>query len=122
MKKNYYQILGLEAFASIEDIKKAYRELAKKFHPDKNPGDKHAEEKFKEISSAYEILSDAQKRSAYDLSIHEEQNRIEQERIRMEHSLKKNSTNNGIAVTLGVAFLFLIVGLLISNEGGSKTV
>ena len=121
MKKYYYKILGLEAFASIEDIKKAYRELAKKFHPDKNPGDKDAEEKFKEISSAYEILSDTQKRSAYDLSIQEEQNRIEQERIRMERSLKKNSTNNGIAVALGVTLLFLVVGLLISNEGGSKT-
>jgi molecular chaperone DnaJ len=65
-KRDYYEILGLDRNAEIEEIKKAYRNLALKFHPDKNPGDKTAEEKFKEIGEAYEVLCDPQKRAAYD--------------------------------------------------------
>ena len=65
-KRDYYEILIVERMASSEEIKKSYRKLAVKFHPDKNPGDKTAEEKFKELSEAYEILSDPQKRAAYD--------------------------------------------------------
>jgi len=63
---NYYNILGINKTASAEEIKKAYRKLAIKYHPDKNPGNKEAEEKFKEISEAYEILSDDNKRKEYD--------------------------------------------------------
>lgn len=65
-KKDYYEVLGVEKNASDADLKKAYRNLAKKYHPDVNPGDKSAEAKFKEVNEAYEILSDSQKRSRYD--------------------------------------------------------
>jgi molecular chaperone DnaJ len=65
-KRDYYEVLDVQRGASDEEIKKAYRKLAVKFHPDKNPGDKTAEEKFKELSEAYEVLNDEQKRAAYD--------------------------------------------------------
>jgi molecular chaperone DnaJ len=65
-KRDYYEVLSVSRTAEAEEIKKAYRKLAVKFHPDKNPGDKTAEEKFKELSEAYEVLNDPQKRSAYD--------------------------------------------------------
>ena len=65
-KRDYYEILGVARNASDEDIKKAYRKLAIKYHPDKNPDDKQAEEKFKEAAEAYEVLSNAEKRQRYD--------------------------------------------------------
>src|ERR1700757_2063092 len=65
-KKDYYEILGVKKSASAEDIRKAFRKLARKYHPDVNPGDKAAEEKFKALSEANEVLSDPKKRKIYD--------------------------------------------------------
>lgn len=65
-KRDYYEILGVSKTATADEIKKAYRKVAMKYHPDKNPGDKEAEEKFKEAAEAYEVLSDANKRQQYD--------------------------------------------------------
>ena len=65
-KRDYYEVLGVDKNASADEIKKAYRKMAMKYHPDKNPGDKEAEEKFKEANEAYEVLSDETKRATYD--------------------------------------------------------
>ena len=64
--KDYYKTLGVKKNAGADDIKKAYRKLARKYHPDVNQGDKAAEERFKEINEAYEVLSDEDKRGKYD--------------------------------------------------------
>ena len=65
-KRDYYEVLGVNKDASAEEIKKAYRKAAMKYHPDRNPGDKEAEAKFKEVGEAYEVLSDDSKRQRYD--------------------------------------------------------
>src|SRR5579863_5628480 len=65
-RPDYYKTLGVGKNASDEEIKKAYRKLARQYHPDRNPGDKKAEERFKEISQAHDVLSDPEKRKAYD--------------------------------------------------------
>ena len=65
-KRDYYEVLGVDKSASDDDIKKAYRQQAKKYHPDLNPGDASAEAKFKEVNEAYEVLSDSDKKARYD--------------------------------------------------------
>ena len=70
-KRDYYEVLGVESRASAEEIKKAYRKLALQYHPDRNPGNKEAEEKFKEAAEAYEVLRDTEKRNIYDQFGHE---------------------------------------------------
>ena len=66
MAEDFYKVLGVDKNATAQEIKKAYRKLALKYHPDHNPGDKAAEEKFKQVSEAYEVLSDEEKRAKYD--------------------------------------------------------
>src|SRR5438132_3895536 len=66
MPRDYYEVMGVKRDASDEEIEKAYRGLARKYHPDRNPGDKDAERKFKEVQDAYDVLSDAKKRGQYD--------------------------------------------------------
>src|SRR3954465_15669306 len=70
-KRDYYEVLGLAREATVDDIKKAYRRMAVKYHPDKNPGDADAEEKFKEAAEAYGVLSDDEKRARYDPFAHQ---------------------------------------------------
>ena len=65
-KRDYYEVLGVSKTATADEIKSAYRKLAMKYHPDRNPGDKAAEEKFKEAAEAYDVLHDAEKRQRYD--------------------------------------------------------
>src|SRR5207248_3237915 len=65
-KTDYYELLGVPRKASVKDIRAAFRKLARKYHPDLNPGDKAAEEKFKQIQEAYDVLSDSKKRQMYD--------------------------------------------------------
>ena len=72
-KRDYYEVLGISKGASADEIKKAYRKMAKKYHPDVNPGDKEAEAKFKEANEAYEVLSDPQKKQKYDTYGHQAQ-------------------------------------------------
>ena len=85
IKKDYYEVLGINKNADDKAIKKAYRKLAKKYHPDINPGDANAEAKFKEVTEAYEILSNPEKRKLYDQFGHAafEWNREERSQVRM---------------------------------------
>src|SRR5207247_8847288 len=65
---NYYDVLGVDRKARLADVKKSYRKLARKYHPDLNPGDKRSEERFKQISEAYDVLSDPEKRKKHDIA------------------------------------------------------
>ena len=73
-KRDYYEVLGIGRNADAKEIKKAYRKLAKKYHPDMNPGDKQAEQKFKEVTEAYNVLSDTEKNMRNWLNVWQRQN------------------------------------------------
>jgi DnaJ-class molecular chaperone len=115
---NFYSILGVGESATKEQIKKAYRDQAKQWHPDKNPNNKSAEEKFKAIQNAYETLSDSSRRLAYDKLLQDERLRQEQMKQQRSHSNK----NNSWAVALGLLILVGILIAMFSEEGGSRSV
>lgn len=110
--EDFYSILGVSARATQDQIKRAYREKAKQWHPDKNPNDKSAEEKFKAIQNAYETLSDASRRLTYDKVLQDEKLRQEQMKQQRSHSKKDNSW----AVALGLMLLVGLITVLFSNQ------
>lgn len=104
--KNYYEILGVKHTANKEEIKKAYRKLAMRFHPDKNSNNKEFEEKFKDIGEAYQTLSDDTKRTKYDFDF--EQYQIRQQK--KARKAKKNKTHvNWEQVVFGLALLVMVI-------------
>jgi curved DNA-binding protein CbpA len=124
MKKNHYQTLGVMPNATEIEIKKAYRQLAMKWHPDKNPGNKEAEEIFKAINTANYTLSDPQKRAAYDLILEQEKIKLEQERMQREESLKRKAVKSnpleGFAVVLGLAIIVVAIAALFSDSSSKS--
>lgn len=115
---NFYSILGVDTKATQEQIKKAYREQAKQWHPDKNPNDKSAEEKFKAIQNAYETLSDPSRRLAYDKLLQDEKLRQEQ----MSHKNANSKKDNSWSVGAGIFLFLLLLAFVFSDDGKSQTV
>ena len=106
-KKDYYEILGIKRDAKPDEIKKAYRRLARKYHPDVNPGDKAAEERFKLMSEAHDVLSDPKKRSVYD---------------RLDNTLKTSRTQPREALVHPTAVLHLASISLVSTGAAQPAV
>lgn len=119
--KNYYQILGVKYNATTDEIKKTYRKLAMKFHPDRNPNDMEAEEQFKKITDAYEHLSNDEKRSIHDFKLQEERRLWQEEQTQEKTAAQRAKTQQPIYafnsnVNWGwvfTTFIFLIFGIVI---------
>lgn len=120
--KDYYKILGIEKSATEEEIKKAYRKKAMQLHPDKNPGDKAAEEKFKEVAEAYEVLGNTNKRKEYDnpssFSMNDNMSHDDLREFMMQQAMrnfggfqKRNSSGSNIQITLNVSLEDIYLGL-----------
>ncbi len=119
--KNFYKTLGIKYDATQEEIKKVYRKLAVKFHPDKNPCNKEAEEKFKECSEAYEHLSNAEKKRKHDFLIRQEEQRLRQEKeLREREAAYQKAMSQKVAnskspkvnwggISTGIIILILII-------------
>ena len=133
--RNFYALLGVSSAATQDEIKLAYRKLAKRFHPDKNPGDKKNEERFKEISEAYNVLSDEESRRKYDLKFHYSANAgtgkkynpgstREQPRFRTKKEMpptaaEKRTTRWIFASVIG--FILIIILMIIFNPADDET-
>jgi|SRR6185437_1080751 len=122
--ENLYAILGIEINSNDKQVKSAYRKLAKKLHPDLNPGDIEGEERFKKIVNAYEILSDPDKKKAYDQKLKEEAERI----IRMRRAksqrasfFKEPSNVVGFAVIIAIIVIILVRVGALSLDSGKNT-
>lgn len=122
--KNHYQILGVPVTATAEDIKKAFRKIALEFHPDKNPGNKEAEEKFKKASEAYDILSNEKKRNEYDFDLKKEDLKKERERTQQAknsqqapYTSKREASRRSVSqqpASSGISFGQLLLGATIT--------
>jgi DnaJ-class molecular chaperone len=120
--KNYYKILGVKLTDTNDEIKKIYRQLALKFHPDRNPNNKEAEEQFKKIAEAYEMLSDEEKRNAHNIQLQHEEQRIQREqRAKAQQSTYSfNSNVNWGQVVFVFIVLILGVAVISSLVSGNK--
>lgn len=120
--KNYYKILGAKITDTKEEIKKIYRQLALKFHPDRNPNNKEAEEQFKKIAEAYEVLSDEEKRKAHDIQLQQEEQRIQREQREKSRESANSFDFNVYWGQFVFAFIILILGVAVfsSVTSGSR--
>src|ERR671939_1050131 len=112
-KDDYYQILGVKKDAKPEEIKKAYRRLARKYHPDVNPGDKGAEDRFKQMSEAFDVLSDPKKRAVYD--------RFGQYSDNLADAAARGAYPGGAGASGGRSAPFDFTGFDWGNAGGGAT-
>jgi DnaJ-class molecular chaperone len=116
--KNFYQILGIERTATSDEIKKVYRRLSMKYHPDKNPGNKKSEEMFKEINEANEILSDSGKRQVYDNNLRQKE--INSQSFASNIQKENSKTNWMAAVSILIILVVSIVATAIINSKYKK--
>lgn len=119
--KNFYKILGVEKTADDKEIKKAYRKLAREYHPDRNPGDKKAEKMFLQISEAYEILSDKEKKEIYDKKLNNPDESSNDSGMKSNYNAKQSSqTSNFNPADLGDMFESFFGKASVKSQGEDK--